>query len=99
MTIQGSGGQPVQVSQSVLAQAQMGLLQPSPDGTITVQGSDGKPVKVPQAAIASAPSVLPNLSGGKEQRIIGAYRLFAFLLRYFHSFHFGAVTTRFWPTL
>merc|ERR1712061_983879 len=42
----------------------MGILTPSPDGTITIQGSDGNPVRIPQAALTSAPSVLPQLTGG-----------------------------------
>ena len=61
----GSNGQAVQVSQAVIAQAQLGLLNPNSDGTVTVQGSDGKPVKIPQTALASAPSVLPNLGGNR----------------------------------
>ena len=48
----------------MVAQAQMGMLQPSADGTVTIQGSDGKPVKIPQAALASAPAVLPQMAAG-----------------------------------
>ena len=54
----------MQVPQAVIAQAQLGMLTPSPDGTITIQGSDGNPVKIPQAALASAPAVLPQMAGG-----------------------------------
>ena len=48
----------------MVARAQLGLLQPSADGTITIQGSDGKPVKIPQAELASAPSLVPQMAGG-----------------------------------
>ena len=48
-----SSGKPVQVLQSVVAQAQLGLVQPGPDGTVTVQGSDGQPVQITQAALAA----------------------------------------------
>lgn len=65
MTITGSDGRPVQVPQAVVAQAQVGLVQPSSDGTIIVQGSDGKPVKIPQAAfVTAAPTMLPNMAAG-----------------------------------
>ena len=51
----------------MVAQAQLGLVQPSPDGTITVPGPDGKPVKIPQAALAAAaPTMLPNMAAGKS---------------------------------
>ena len=50
--------------QAVIAQAQLGMLAPSSDGTITIQGSDGNPVKIPQAALASAPSLVPQMAGG-----------------------------------
>ena len=49
----------------MVAQAQLGLVQPSPDGTITVPGSDGKPVKIPAAALATAaPTMLPTMAAG-----------------------------------
>ena len=65
MTVKGSDGRPVQVSQAMVAQAQMGLVQPGPDGTVTIPGPDGKPVKIAQAALAAAaPSVLPNMAAG-----------------------------------
>ena len=58
----------MQVPQAVVAQAQLGLVQPGPDGTITVPGSDGKPVKIPQTALtAAAPAVLSNMTGGSIQ--------------------------------
>ena len=58
----------MQVPQAVVAQAQLGLVQPGPDGTITVPGSDGKPVKIPQTALAAAaPAVLSNTPGGSIQ--------------------------------
>ena len=51
----------------MVAQAQLGLVQPSPDGTITVPGSDGKPVKIPAAAlVTAAPTMLPNMAAGKS---------------------------------
>ena len=63
--MKGSDGKAVQVPQAVVAQAQMGLVQPGPDGTITVPGSDGNPVKIPQTALAAAtPAVLSNMTGG-----------------------------------
>ena len=63
--MKGSDGKSVQVPQAVVAQAQLGLVQPGPDGTITVPGSDGKPVKIPQTALAAAaPAVLSNMTGG-----------------------------------
>ena len=50
----------------MVAQAQLGLVQPSLDGTVTLPGPDGKPVKIPQAALAAAaPSVIPNMTAGK----------------------------------
>ena len=48
----------------MVAQVQFGLVQPSPDGTVTIQGSDGNPVKIPQAALASAPSLVSQMAGG-----------------------------------
>ena len=55
----------MQVPQAVVAQAQLGLLQPSPDGTISLPGPDGKLVKIPQAALAAAtPAVLPSMAAG-----------------------------------
>ena len=47
VTIAGSDGNPVQIPQALVAQAQLGQLKPGPDGTITVQGADGKPIKIP----------------------------------------------------
>ena len=68
MTLKGSDGKSVQVPQAVITQAQLGLVQPGPDGTITVPGSDGKPVKIPQTALAAAaPAVLSNMTGGSIQ--------------------------------
>ena len=64
ITVPGPGGKPVQVPQAMVAQAQLGMLQPSADGTVTIQGSDGRPVKIPQAALANAPSALPHMPGG-----------------------------------
>ena len=65
VTIKGSDGKPIQVPQAVVAQAQLGLLQPSPDGTISLPGPDGKLVKIPQAALAAAtPAVLPSMAAG-----------------------------------
>ena len=58
----------MQIPQAVVAQAQLGLVQPGPDGTITVPGSDGKPVKIPQTALAAAaPAVLSNMTEGSIQ--------------------------------
>lgn len=65
VTITGSDGTPIQVPQAVVAQAQLGLVHPSPDGTVTIQGADGKHVKIPQSALAASPSVIPNVGGGK----------------------------------
>ena len=57
----------MQVPQAVVAQAQLGLVQPSSDGTVTLPGPDGKPVKIPQAALATATStVFPNMTAGKQ---------------------------------
>lgn len=64
VTVAGSDGIPVQIPQAIVAQAQLGLIQPGPDGTVTVPGSDGKPIKIPQAALAAAPSALSNIAGG-----------------------------------
>ena len=59
MIVKGTDGKPVQVPQAVVAQAQLGLVQPGPDGMVSLPGPDGKPVKIPQAALASAaPTVL-----------------------------------------
>ena len=67
MTIKGSDGKPIQVPQAVVAQAQLGLVQPSADGTVTLPGPDGKLVKIPQAALATAAStVIPNMTAGKQ---------------------------------
>ena len=67
VTIKGSDGKPIQVPQAVVAQAQLGLVQPSPDGTITLPGPDGKLVKIPQAALAAAtPAVLPSMAAGNS---------------------------------
>ena len=50
----------------MVAQAQLGLVQPSADGTVTLPGPDGKLVKIPQAALATATStVIPNMTAGK----------------------------------
>ena len=66
VTVKGFDGKSVQVSQAMVAQAQLGLVQPSADGTITLPGPDGKPVKIPQAALATAAStVIPNMATGK----------------------------------
>ena len=68
VTLKGSDGKSVQVPQAVITQAQLGLVQPGPDGTITVPGSDGKPVKISQTALAAAaPAVLSNMTGGSIQ--------------------------------
>ena len=48
----------------MVAQAQLGLVQPGPDGTVTVQGSDGQPVQIAQAALAATQTPLQSLSGG-----------------------------------
>merc|ERR1719443_66364 len=64
VTIKGSDGKSVQVSQAMVAQAQLGLVQPSSDGTVTLPGPDGKPVKIPQAALATAASSLPSITAG-----------------------------------
>ena len=65
VTIKGTDGTPMQVPQAMVAQAQLGLVQPSPDGTITLPGPDGKLVKIPQAALAAAtPTVLPSIAAG-----------------------------------
>ena len=69
MTITGSDGAPKQVPQALVAQAQLGLVQPSPDGTITIQGADGQPAKIPQAALVNATSGIPNLGGGNLKLI------------------------------
>ena len=53
VTVVDSTGKSVKVSQSMVAQAQLGLVQPGPDGTVTVQGSDGQPVQITQAALAA----------------------------------------------
>ena len=53
VTIAGSDGNPVQIPQALVAQAQLGQLKPGPDGTITVQGADGKPIKIPAASLAA----------------------------------------------
>ena len=66
VTVTGSDGMPVQVPQAVLAQAQLGLVQPGPDGTVTVQGSDGQPVQITQAALAASQTSLQTLTGGKK---------------------------------
>ena len=66
VTIKGSDGKSVQVSQAMVAQAQLGLVQPSADGTVTLPGPDGKPVKIPQAALATAASSLPSMTAGKN---------------------------------
>ena len=74
MTIKGSDGKPIQVSQAMVAQAQMGLVQPSADGTVTLPGPNGMPVKIPQAALATAAAtVIPNLTTGK-QHYLTAYK-------------------------
>ena len=67
VTIKGSDGKPIQVSQAMVAQAQLGLVQPSADGTVTLPGPDGKPVKIPQAALATAASSLPSITAGNQQ--------------------------------
>ena len=68
VTVKGFDGKSVQVSQAMVAQAQLGLVQPSSDGTVTLPGPDGKPVKIPQAALATAAAtVIPNLTTGKQQ--------------------------------
>ena len=72
----------MQVPQAVVAQAQLGLVQPGPDGTITVPGSDGKPVKIPQTALAAAaPAVLSNMTGGSIQNT----RLYKNITKNFYS--------------
>ena len=82
--MKGSDGKSVQVPQAVVAQAQLGLVQPGPDGTITVPGSDGKPVKIPQTALAAAaPTVLSNMTGGSIQNT----RLYKNITKIFDS-HF-----------
>ena len=64
VTIQGSDGKSVQVSQAVVAQAQLGIVQPGPDGMITVPGTDGKPVKIPPATLAKASAPVPPVVAG-----------------------------------
>ena len=64
VTVVDSTGKSVQVSQSMVAQAQLGMVQPNSDGTVTIQGSDGQPVKIPQAAIAATPT------GGKKNKSV-----------------------------
>ena len=82
--MKGSDGKSVQVPQAVITQAQLGLVQPGPDGTITVPGSDGKPVKIPQTALAAAaPAVLSNMTGGSIQNT----RLYKNITKIFDS-HF-----------
>ena len=74
MTIRGSDGRPVQVPQAVVAQAQLGLVQPGPDGSVTVPGPDGKAIKIPQSALMSAAtSVLPNGGGMHETTFHSEY--------------------------
>ena len=60
----------MQVSQAAVAHAQLGLVQPSPDGTVSVPGPDGKLVKIPQAALAAAaPAMIPNMAAGTTLHI------------------------------
>ena len=67
VTVKGFDGKSVQVSQAMVAQAQLGLVQPSSDGTVTLPGPDGKPIKIPQAALATAASSLPSITAGNRQ--------------------------------
>jgi len=66
VTIADSSGKPVQVSQSMAAQAKS--VQPGPDGTVTVQGSDGQPVKIPQAALAASQTPMQTMTGGNRHQ-------------------------------
>ena len=65
MTIAGSDGQPLQIPQALIAQAQLGQLKPGPDGTITVPGADGKPMKIPAATLA-ATAAATNVPTGRQ---------------------------------
>lgn len=72
VTVEGFDGKPIQISQAMVAEAQLGLEQPGPDGTITIPGSDGKPVKIPQAALAAAaPSGLTSMAAGNFSQTTG----------------------------
>ena len=54
LTITSSDGRAVQVPQSLIAQAQQGLLQTAPDGTVSMPGPDGEPVKIPASALINS---------------------------------------------
>ena len=54
LTITSSDGRAVQVPQSLIAQAQLGLLQTAPDGTVSVPGPDGEPVKIPASTLINS---------------------------------------------
>ena len=59
----------------MIAQAQLGLVQPGPDGTITVPGPDGKAIKIPQAALMNAAPTVPNMGGNDNAYILNSIHI------------------------